>query len=256
MTGTASVAVVLTAHREGLLAVPTLRSLDRALQVAAAANISVEVLISLDKADKLTRDICTSWKYPKVKILDFEFGDPARCRNQCIREAQSEFISILDADDLIGADWIAQATSSSRVERRKVIWHPEVNIVFGEESHIYCHPDMDDPEFDELLMVAYNPWTSLCFAPVDAFLAVPYPACDFQNGIGHEDWAWNRRVVEIGYMHKIVKGTGHAIRRKAISVVKQASASRVIPAPTSLFRLQLSRRFEDEQRRGVLRPTF
>jgi hypothetical protein len=237
-----SITVVLTAHREGLLVVPTLKSLEKSIAVARDGGALVEVMVSLDKSDKITRAIFENWPEQNKKISQLEFGDPSLCRNHCVKISSGDYIAILDADDIIGQGWLFMAAVSAQSDARPIVWHPEVNIIFGETDHIFRHVDMEDPEFDILSMVAANPWTSLCFAQRDAFLRVPYTACDFGNGVGHEDWAWNRHVVEIGYLHKIVKGTGHAIRRKSLSYVKQASSANVLPAGTTLFRRQLGRR--------------
>jgi hypothetical protein len=71
-------------------------------------------------------------------------------------------------------------------------------------------------------------------------LAVPYQKTDLENKIAYEDWAWNLAVVERGAVHKIVSGTGHAVRTKSSSRNTTADHAGAIPDPnihlTHLFR--------------------
>jgi hypothetical protein len=62
------------------------------------------------------------------------------------------------------------------------------------------------------------------------------------NGIGFEDWGWNKAVIAAGALHKVVRGTGHAIRAKRQSLVRMTAAAEAIPAPSGLFRKDLARR--------------
>lgn len=249
-----TVSVVLTAHREGFLASATMKSLARAISDAETQGISVETVVSLDRPDDITRSTINSWQRGDLLILEHNFGDPALCRNRCIEMASGEYVSILDADDLIGSNWLRCAVSAARVDPREIVWHPEINVVFGETPHVFGHLDMEVDAFDPLWLVATNPWTSLCFAKRSVFVETPYPACNFDRSIGHEDWAWNRFVVERGFVHKVVKGTGHAIRRKTNSYMKQASNANAIPAPTGLFRKILQQRKKITSFRRPLMP--
>ncbi len=251
------ISVVLTAHREGLLAVATLRSLDRAIAYAAKYGRSIEVLISLDKSENLTKDIIEIWAENKAdytQIFINNFGDPGMSRNHSIQNSRGKYIALLDADDMFGTNWLEHSIAAAKADPRNIIWHPEINVVFGESEHIFCHVDMESREFDAFAMIAVNPWTCLCFARREVFLQVPYSRSDFASGVGHEDWGWNRRVVEIGYMHKIVRGTGHAIRRKTVSQVKSASAAGTLPVPTLYFREQLEKRAMVAASRRLLGP--
>ncbi|MCA6479610.1 MAG: glycosyltransferase family 2 protein [Chitinophagaceae bacterium] len=254
MSSSPLVSVVFTAHREGFLVAATLKSLARAIAAASERGVSVEVLVSLDRSDGITKSTVESLVGEQSVILENDFGDPALCRNRCVGTATGEYIAILDGDDLIGSNWLYAAVAAALIDQRDIVWHPEVNVVFGEAQHVFCHMDMEADGFDPLYLVATNPWTSLCFAKKKIFLDVPYPPCDFTGGIGHEDWAWNRFVVERGYLHKVVAGTGHAIRRRLHSYVRQATSANVIPAPTKLFRNVLDTRGRVELLRRPLRP--
>jgi glycosyltransferase involved in cell wall biosynthesis len=257
MTGHHDVSVVLTAHREGLLAGATLRSLDRAIAYANRHGRSIEVLISLDKSDDLTEEMIRKWaenRADHTQVFTNSFGDPGMSRNQCIQNSCGQFIAILDADDMIGSNWLELSIVAATSDPRNIVWHPEANVIFGESDHIFRHVDMEDAEFDSLALLMSNYWTSLSFARREVFLQIPYPRCDFRSGVGHEDWSWNRLVIDKGYIHKIVKGTGHAIRRKPLSQVKIASAAGALPLFTLYFRKQLEKRAALAESRRSLGP--
>ncbi len=247
------ISVVVTTHREGLLLPATLKALQRTIDCAAALGFTSEVLISLDRPDDVTAEIVKSISERSYRVVENDFGDPGLCRNACVGLASGDFIAVLDGDDLFSSDWLGRAAQAAMFDRRAIIWHPEINIVFGEDNHLFVHQDMEDPDFDLLSLVAYNPWTALCFGRRDLFLDAPYVPINFRAGVGHEDWAWNRHCIELGYLHKVVIGTGHAIRRKAISQVKLAALAGAQPVPSSVFRDVLERRRQIADARAELR---
>jgi hypothetical protein len=98
---------------------------------------------------------------------------------------------------------------------------------------------MEDVDFDVLQLFSCNPWTALSFGRRDIYRKYRYEKFDPKKGVGYEDWCWNRRVVEAGYIHKVVWGTGHVIRRKEQSLVKLVSSTRSLPSSCSIFREKL-----------------
>jgi len=237
------VSVVLTAHREGMLLAATLKSLQRSIQDAQQDHYSIEVLISLDRADSITRDAAYNQSHlVNCQIFENNFGDPGMSRNSCVEHASGEFITILDGDDMISRNWLRAAARAAVNDPRPIIWHPEANLVFGEETHMFHHRDMEQDDFDPLVLLICNPWTALAFARKQCFAALPYHQSRLADGFGHEDWSWNRDAIAAGYLHKIVRGTAHAIRRKAMSQLKLATLANALPAPTTLFRQELERR--------------
>ena len=233
-----TVSVVLTVHREGLLLGATLRSVDRAVEAALKAGFSIELVVSLDRPDPITREVIASWIDRAAICLENDIGDLGLCRNRCIERASGEFVAIADGDDLWSRSWLVEAGTAALVDRRKIVWHPEVSVFFGEENFLFCHVDMEDERFDRLSLVAINPWTSLCFASRELFLQVPYPETDLALGIGYEDWRWNRRVLEFGALHKIVVGTCHLIRRKGSSLLTHSAAAKALPILKNKLLLQ------------------
>jgi glycosyltransferase involved in cell wall biosynthesis len=247
-----SITVAITAHAEGLLLVPTMNSVQRAMS-RLRPSVEVEVLLCLDRSNQETKEVAGSYSH-WAKIHQVDFGDPGFSRNHLTKNATGEFVAILDGDDLFCSNWLERALNQAITDRRNIVWHPEVNVVFGELEYVFYHTDMESADYNAISPIFCNPWTSLCFAKRDLFLGIPYPGCDFRAGVGHEDWTWNRRVIEAGWLHKVVEGTGHGIRRKPTSQVKAASAARALPLPTTIGTAILLERKLLADRKGALSP--
>jgi glycosyltransferase involved in cell wall biosynthesis len=238
------VTAIINAHREGLLAQPSLRSLSEAVKKAEDAGLTVEIVSVLDRPDPTTREVFERFanEQRNIRLMDVDHGDPGLSRNSGVSAAQGAWIALLDADDLWCSNWLSDAYRAAESDGRQVAWHPEVNVYFGINPHIFTHVDMEDPSYEHAGLALYNYWTSLCLAPRSLFLEVPYRGSALNQQIGYEDWTWNMDVVASGALHKIVPGTGHAIRMKEVSVLRQTNAMRSLPIPSELFRHLLSDR--------------
>jgi len=231
------ITVIINGHREGLLAWPSLLSLAAAVRNAEDNGLRIEVIGVLDRPDGATIEIFHGYPGNRcMRILHVENGDPGRSRNNGIAAARGNWIAFLDADDLWCNNWLLAAHQSAERDGRSIIWHPEVNVYFGTHPHVFAHVDMEDPDYDHLGLALTNYWTALCFAPRSLLLDTPYPETTLNRQIGYEDWGWNMETIARGALHKVVPGTGHAIRMKEVSVVRQTTAARALPHPSGLFR--------------------
>ena len=233
------VSVVINAHREGLLLLPSIRSAQQAIEHASRWGLRCELLVAMDKPDSLTSEMVhhalTSGS-DGTSIINLQIGDLGRSRNEAVRQAAGKYIAFLDGDDLWCNSWLAEGVAFVENDGRLLVLHPELNFFFGHNPHVYAHIDMEDERFDASALALANVWTSLCFAPRSLLLECPYPSTDMANQIGYEDWGWNMRTIEFGAIHKIVPKTSHAIRNKAISLVRQTAAAGCFPAyPPRLF---------------------
>jgi glycosyltransferase involved in cell wall biosynthesis len=242
MTKNAEVTAIVNAHREGLLCWASLRSVTRAKTHAEKHGIDVDIIVALDRPDPITRDMVDQWDELDCRKLVLDNGDLGCSRNNAVMCASTEWVAFLDADDLWGETWLTDAVMASRYDPRNIVWHPEVNIYFGYTRHLFRHIDMEDEDFRLLSLVGNNYWTSLCVARKELLCKVPYPTTLPHKKIGFEDWGWNRAVIEAGAVHKVVRGTGHAIRTRQNSLVRLTTANGAIPSPTYLFRNELRKR--------------
>ncbi|MDR6818103.1 glycosyltransferase involved in cell wall biosynthesis [Neorhizobium sp. 2083] len=238
-----SITAVLNAHREGLLALPSLESLDRSVKNAVEAGYHVETIAILDCSDALTQAIIRNSCHENYRIIETDFGDLGLARNCAIEAATGDFVGFLDADDLWGADWLTKAAAIAQTRDDPVIWHPEVNVYFGVAQLLFFHIDMEDPSFLHSGLVLDNYWTALSFGARELYLENPYPATDLRAGIGFEDWTWNMSTISAGVIHKVVPQTGHAIRRKETSLSRDTLKADAISHPGDYIK-----RLVDERR--------
>ncbi len=232
------ISIVMNAHREGLLLLPSIQSAKQSIANAERHGLRCELIVVLDKPDELTLQMAqhASTGLKAVTQLHQELGDLGECRNAGVREARGDYVAFLDGDDLWCETWLSDAFAFSELDGRLLVLHPELNFFFGHNPYVFAHVDMEDPQFHLSALALANVWTSLCMTRRSLLLQCPYPHTDMANHIGYEDWGWNMRAMAQGAIHKIVPGTSHAIRNKAVSLVRQTTASNCFPAyPPGLF---------------------
>jgi len=231
------VTAVVNAHREGLLLKPTLDSVRRCFESAREKNLAVELLVAMDRSDELTKEVaqrCIA-DIENAKIIPMDYGDVGHCRNQAALLAKGEYIAFLDGDDLWGKSWIVKALEMARSDPRELVLHPELNVYFGHDPHVFVHIDSESEAFDLAGLALVNYWTSLCFVRQGFLVENPYPETDLLAQMGYEDWGWNLKAISAGATHKCVSGTGHAIRMKRVSLVRQTSSAGCIAEPSDIF---------------------
>jgi hypothetical protein len=234
------ITVILNGHKEGILAHPSCGSIEAAIGLAREADISVEVLVVLDRPDRETTEFFANRMPSDWSLRTVDFGDLGMARNEGVRLANGHWIAFLDADDLFGKNWLLEAHRAALSDKRLVVWHPDVNLFFGQGHRIFKHRDMDEPDFNALGLVCSNFWTALCFTRRSLLLQTPYPRTQLDRQIGFEDWSWNIDVLNRGAIHKTVPNTGHFIRLKGDgSLARQTAAARCIPHPTLHFRQRI-----------------
>jgi hypothetical protein len=238
------ITAVLNFHREGYLAPSTFASAARAERHAVAAGRTVEVVLVLDRPDELTRALSIAQKQPHWRLFEVDYGDLGLSRNFGVSEANGALVAFLDGDDLWGENWLTRCFAAYERARGLFVWHTEVNIYFGAHPRVFRHIDMENEEFDLLDLAFNNLWTALICAPINALREIPYAKTDLSNRLGYEDWSWNLQSIERGYIHKIVPGTGHAIRTKhdGTSLLQRTNSTRAAPHPSYVFRSLLRRR--------------
>lgn len=229
--------VIINAHREGLLANGTLRSVKKAVYKARSAGINVEIICVLDNSDEATSEIFARFSQSdlNVDISHVNFGDLGLARNYGVLKSGGNWVAFLDADDLWCDNWLACAYRNACAEERSVIWHSHLNIYFGGRSHIFVHVDMDETYVNPAILACNNLWTALCFSKRDTLLNIPYKPTYIDRQIGYEDWSWYIDTVASGYVHKVVHGTVHAIRVKKLSLVSSTAAANCFPYVGKLF---------------------
>jgi glycosyltransferase involved in cell wall biosynthesis len=230
------ITAIVNVHREGMLAVSSLRSAKIAQLNAQTAGLAVEVLVVADCSDAATLDVVA--QFEGVRVFQTTVDDLGQARNAGVLQAQGRFIAFLDGDDLWGPNWLLLAYRASEQTRLPTVWHPEASLFFAGKRKPYWlfHPDMDTMDGDWVALGLRNHWTSLSFALAETYRRIPYPRSDFSSGLGYEDWSWNSEVIAQGFVHKLVPDTVHLVRMNENSMVMRTSAMRALVTPSSLFR--------------------
>ena len=230
------ITAVMTGHREGLIAGPSLASFREAIDHARTFGLSIEPVIVLDRPDELTRAIFEEHGVLGARLVTTDYGDPALARMRGVAEGNGELVTFLDADDLWSFNWLTAACAFVCREGAKTIGHSELNIIFGGEKLIWLHADSTWPEFDFEYLRISNYWDALCVAARNVFESYPIHKNDLMAGHAHEDWHWNCLTYSAGYRHRPVPDTVHMKRRRAGSQSAHCNASDVVPWPTPLVK--------------------
>lgn len=212
------ITVVITAHREGVIAGATARSaLEAIAHVKETLGKSSEVLLVLDRADALTRSVLANGLGSLAKVIETSLGDPGLARNVGVENAAGECVAFLDGDDLWSYNWLTEAQRLVG-QRPDAVAHSNCNIIFGRERNIWWHIDSEGPFFDVNYLTWANYWDAMAFARTDIYRRFPFRANNLDVGFGHEDWHWNAMTIAAGVPHKPVPKTVHFKRRRAGSV--------------------------------------
>lgn len=220
---TPEISVIVTAHREGVIAGATACSANEAIDHARdTLGKTVEVILVLDRADDLTRSVLTTGFGDAATVLETDEGDPGQARNRGVEQAVGDYVCFLDGDDLWSFNWLTEAYRLVEA-RPDVIAHSQCNIVFGQEHNIWWHVDSEGPLFDREYLDWANYWDAMAFARTEVYRQHSFRRNDLHVGFGHEDWHWNCLTLAAGFAHKPVMNTVHFKRRRAGSTSAKVS---------------------------------
>lgn len=213
MTAT-DISVIITAHREGLLAGVSARSALAAVTHARANGLTCEFVVVLDNANVETGSILRhALSHESALFIESNHGDPGLSRNHGVDVASGRNCAFLDADDLWSENWLS-ASADMNKRRPDAILHSACIVDFGNNRGVWWHPDSELALCDLGYLDWMNCWDALSFLRSDLFRQYPMTANDMSLGYGHEDWLWNRETLDAGIPHKPVPGTIHFKRKR------------------------------------------
>lgn len=233
--------VIITAHKEGSLLLPTFQSAIAAIkELTSLYSVQVYITIFLDNPDIITENFAKDIaEKNNAKLLYGKNGDPGQARNEVIQKADGEWVALLDGDDLWSENWLLSVYNEieesilNSIEVCDNIYHPEYNLIFGGHEAMVRQGNRNDDFFDSRFLRSSNYWDALCVASKKTFLEFPYKKNDVSNGFAHEDYHWVCCTLD-KKNHISVKDTIHFKRRRESSISSIASRSKVKVHNTSL----------------------
>lgn len=230
----AQVTCILNLHREGEIVIPTLRSIERMIDYAQHQGLKCELVIILDNSDSTTRRIVTKAQSDiltgiSTSLIEVENGDLGMSRRDGVKSSNGQYIAFLDGDDLYSKNWISEAyfKSQNELNSESTVYHPQLNLYFGEHSRTFYHPDADNlDKNEETALLLENLWTSLSFGHRSIYIENPVHDNGLDDGYGYEDWHWNMDTTAKSIKHRPVPQTIHFIRLKPTGSLNHSSSSR------------------------------
>lgn len=232
------VSLVVTFHREGLLASWTLQGLQTMRQHAQEKGLSVQLIAMLDRPDADTLELVKG--HPALGsqdwVLRVDAGDPGTSRNVGVLFAQGNAIGVVDGDDFCSPAWIWAAHHLVQDYGSSVVVHPEYIVSFEKQHVLHRQVDQRVDTFPLAACVATHPWGSMVMAHALIFKTTPYqPTRAQETGFGYEDWHWNLEVLSKGVLHICAAETAHYYRRRVGSVLHRETAHRALLRPSGFF---------------------
>jgi glycosyltransferase involved in cell wall biosynthesis len=209
------ISMIVTAHREGILAHPSLRSLSIAIEHAVQRGLHVEVVAVLDKPDAITSSTFEEalgvdghlGRVASTKTIVSDFGDPGLARNEGVAAAAADVVGFFDSDNLMSSNWIWRAFEAVTSDSSDLIIHPDYTVAFEGKKNIWQLVGSKDERFRAELLYQFNYWDAFAMARKSIYERFPFEETRAEWGFGHEDWAWNCVTCAAGIEHRTVAET-------------------------------------------------
>jgi hypothetical protein len=221
--------LIVTAHDETAVSGPTMRAADLAVDAARARGFTVQTVIGLDAPSEATSAYFHQPHFDHWERRTLHECELGRVRNALVPECDGRYIAFLDADDLFSENWLAEGVAAldAAAERgERAIAHPELNVVFDGTKTIYLNVDQSSPLFTPHYLYFRHYYDSLCMAPREAHLEIPYVTRDVPNGLSYQDFQFTIESLGEGWRHVVVKDTIIFKRRRDVSLVTESNIRR------------------------------
>lgn len=234
---TLELSILVAAHREGLIAHKTMRSIERSL--STFKDLEYEIIVTIDNGDEATKSYFHNYKKLPITIYEIDEKDLAASRNFAVKKSSGKYISIVDADDLVSKNWLKSSINIIRNAKEPCVLHTQYSVNFGTQDIIWEKFDSRSKEEDATIMVWANRWDSAIVTQREVLEKFPYqPNTD---GFGSEDWHFNSQTLAADIPHRVVSQTILFVRRKDVSEMTIQATDRRTVHYTELLSLEALR---------------
>jgi glycosyltransferase involved in cell wall biosynthesis len=246
-TAKPSLALIITAHREGILTWPGFRSAAALARTARDSGYTVTVCAVLDGADtETTRLGQQAQEYGLVdQLVISTTGDPGQSRLAGLRATTSDLVAIMDADDLISANWLTAAADLWQSGDGRDVIHPEWRLFFGGYWGWQRFIPQTDPRWQLHQQAFVFGYSSAALARRELWSDCPYQPAAVGSGFGHEDWHWGLEVIAAGYRHTVAPDTIRFYRFRHDSICRQHDQNNALIHASAFFDLPKYRTITD-----------
>lgn len=209
-----TLSIIVTAHHEGLIAHKTMRSIERAVRRLDDAEISYEIIVSIDRGNNETVGYFNQYSTLPIIVYQWDHGDLAGSRNSAIKKAKGRFIAFIDADDLMSENWLYNGVQELlKYTDGSHVAHSAYTIEFEGADAIVKKTGYTNHDQDALLSVFSGRWNSVIIAPRSLLEKCPY--APNSPGYGYEDWHLSCSFIQHGVKNILIPQTAIFVRRKA-----------------------------------------
>ena len=191
----------------------------------------MQTILALDAATEATTAYFGQACFDHWERQVFTEGDLGRVRNTVVSQLDSRHVAFLDADDLFSDNWLASGVAAldEAAERgERAIAHPELNVVFDGVRTIQVNLDQRSPLFTPHYLYLRHYYDSLCLAPREAHLEIPYVSRDVPNGLSYQDFQFTIETLDAGWRHLVVRDTIIFKRRRDVSLVTESTQRKAV----------------------------
>ncbi len=235
MTATAApvtVSVIVTAHSEGTILRPTLRSVEAAVAEVVSRGGTAELVLVCDRADARTLEEARRGAdafATTARVIETDLGEPGAARNAGAEAAEGQHLAFVDGDDLISPNFVTAALEVIGRTSGPVVVHPHRVFSFGARRSLWETAE-NHGEVDYRDLLRFNLWPSTCVAPRSVVTEVPFRPLRLDLGFGPEDWLWNIDSTIAGARHTVAPDTLLSYRVRATGGVNNRHDASVLPA--------------------------
>lgn len=225
--------LIVTAHSEGLLLLPTLRAVTKGIMRLRESSISAEVLIVLDNANQQTVDVASKWKasnsmFP-VSLVFTNHGESGAARNSGCIGATGTVIGFCDGDDLFSDSYLISGYYAATSNEESIIYHPETVLSFGELPSVWKVKGFSSTETSFKDLIEANLWPSSSIGRRKTYIEHPFLSLPPESGFGPEDWAWNIKTTIQGIHHEVLDSTLFCYRTRSGAGVNSQHKNSLLP---------------------------